>query len=122
MQLPHGDSGATTFFISLEADYRSHADKIVACPEVKVMKRIRCRQTTIEGCVTRRGTLAGPLMTELVGFPELTPFAGGWCGNEIFDAGSSTLISHDVRAQAQRAVVAMGEQLRPGGLLGFSRP
>ena len=23
-------------------------------------------------------------MTELVGFPELTPYRGGWCGNEIF--------------------------------------
>ena len=23
-------------------------------------------------------------MTELVGFKELTPYRGGWCGNEIF--------------------------------------
>jgi hypothetical protein len=82
------------------------------------MKRIRCRQTTIEGCVTRRGTLAGPLMTELVGFPELTPFAGGWCGNEIFGADASVLISPDVRRQAGRAVVAMGEQLRREGYWG----
>ena len=22
-------------------------------------------------------------MTELVGFPELTPYRGGWCGNEM---------------------------------------
>ena len=119
VQLPLGDSGATTFFISSEADYRPHADEIAACPEVKVMKRIRCRQTTIEGCVTRHGTLAGPLMTELVGFPELTPFAGGWCGNEIFAADASTLISPDVRRQAGRAVVAMGEQLRHEGYWGL---
>ena len=118
VQLPLGDSGATTFFISSETDYRPHADEIAASPEVKVMKRIRCRQTTIEGCVTRHGTLAGPLMTELVGFPELTPFAGGWCGNEIFDAGASTLISADIRRQAGRAVVAMGEQLREEGYWG----
>ena len=113
-----GDSGATTFFISSEATTGPHASEIAACPEVKVMKRIRCRQTTIEGCVTRRGTLAGPLMTELVGFPELTPFPGGWCGNELFGADASTLISPDVRRQAGRAVAAMGEQLRQEGYWG----
>jgi D-alanine-D-alanine ligase-like ATP-grasp enzyme len=118
VQLPLGDSGATTFFICSETDYRPHAYEIAASAEVKVMKRIRCRQTTIEGCVTRRGTLAGPLMTELVGFPELTPFAGGWCGNEIFAADASNLISPDVRRQAGRAVVAMGEQLREEGYWG----
>jgi D-alanine-D-alanine ligase-like ATP-grasp enzyme len=119
VQLPLGDSGTTTFFISSEKDYRPHADEIAASPEVKVMKRIRCRQTTIEGCVTRRGTLAGPLMTELVGFPELTPFAGGWCGNEMFGADASALISPDVRRQAGRAVVSMGEQLRQEGYWGY---
>src|SRR5580700_774445 len=41
VQLPYGDSGATTFFISDETDYRPHADMIAAQPEVKVMKRIR---------------------------------------------------------------------------------
>ncbi|MFN7919453.1 MAG: hypothetical protein U0Q16_05110 [Bryobacteraceae bacterium] len=119
VQLPHGDSGATTFFISSEADYRPHAEKIAAHPEVKVMRRIRCRQTTIEGCVTRHGTLAGPLMTEMIGFPELTPFPGGWCGNEVFTPGASSLVSPDVRRQAQRAVVALGNQLRQEGYWGY---
>ena len=119
VQLPHGHSGATTFFISSEDDYRIHAERIAAHAEVKVMKRIRCRQTTIEGCVTRRGTLAGPLMTEMVGYPELTPFAGGWCGNEVFASEASDLISTDVRRQASRAVIAMGEQLREVGYAGY---
>jgi hypothetical protein len=118
VQLPYGDSGATTFFISCETDYRLYADQIAVEPEVKVMKRICCRQTTIEGCATRHGTLAGPLITEMVGFPELTPFPGGWCGNEIFAADASTLISPDVRRQAQRAVIAMGDQLRREGYWG----
>jgi hypothetical protein len=118
VQLPHGDSGTTTFFISSEDDYRPHADTIAKHPEVKVMKRIRCRQTTIEGCVTHRGTFAGPLMTEMVGFPELTPFAGGWCGNEVFACEASSLISTDVRRQASHAVVAMGQQLRQEGYWG----
>ena len=107
-QLPHGDSGAATFFISSEDDYRLYADRIAAHPEVKVMKRIRCRQTTIEGCVTRCGTLLGPLMTEMVGFPELTPLAGGWCGNEVFVSEASSLISTCVRRRASRAVVVIG--------------
>ena len=118
VQLPFGDSGATTFFISSEADYRPHAERIAAAPEVKVMKRIRCRQTTIEGCVTRHGTLAGPLMTEMVGFPELSPFGGGWCRNEVFGAGASGLLTPEIRRQAQQAVIAMGEELRREGYWG----
>ena len=48
------------------------------------MKRIHCREAAIEGVITRHGTLVGPLMTELTGFPELTPYGGGWCGNDVF--------------------------------------
>jgi hypothetical protein len=118
VQLPFGDSGATTYFVSNEADFRRCADTIAQQPEVKVMKRIRCRQTTIEGCIARCGTLVGPLMTELVGLPELTPYGGGWCGNEVFGAGASTFISSDIRRQAQRAALAVGEQLRQGGYWG----
>ena len=84
IQLPFGDSGHTTFFISHEDDWRRHAEEIVKEPVVKVMKCIRCREAAIEACVTRHGTIVTPLMTELVGFPELTPYTGGWCGNEIF--------------------------------------
>jgi len=117
-QLPHGDSGNTTFFISCEGDFRRHAEHIAAQPVVKVMRRIRCRQLTIEGCVTRHGTLVGPLQTELVGFAELTPFGGGWCGNEVFAAGESAILSADIRQQAQRATLAMGEQLQRAGYRG----
>ena len=118
IQLPYGDSGATTFFVSSEADFRAHAGQIAAEPAVKIMRRIRCRQTTIEGCVTRRGTLVGPLMTEMIGFPELTPYGGGWCGNEVFGAGESTTLSPDVRRQARTATTAMGDELRREGYWG----
>jgi hypothetical protein len=118
VQLPHGDSGNTTFFISGENDFGQHAEHIAAQPVVKVMRRIRCRQLTIEGCVTRHGTLVGPLQTELVGFAELTPFGGGWCGNEVFAADESTILSADIRQQAQRATLAMGEQLQRAGYRG----
>jgi len=118
VQLPYGDSGTTTFFISSEADFQSYAGQIVEQPAVKIMKRIRCRQATIEGCVTRYGTLVGPLMTELIGFAELTPYVGGWCGNEVFGAARSAAFSPDIRQQAQQATIAIGEQIRQEGYWG----
>lgn len=118
VQLPYGDSGKTTFFISSAADFQSCAGQIAEQPAVKIMQRIRCRQATIEGCVTRHGTLVGPLMTEMVGFAELTPYAGGWCGNEVFGAGASAAFSPNVRRQARHATTAIGEQLRQQGYWG----
>jgi glutathione synthase/RimK-type ligase-like ATP-grasp enzyme len=118
VQLPYGDSGTTTFFISSAADFRLYASRIAQQPAVKIMQRIRCRQATIEGCVTRYGTLVGPLMTEMVGFAELTPYAGGWCGNEVFGASASAAFSPDIRQQAQQTTIAIGEQLRQEGYWG----
>ena len=43
IQTAFGDSGHTTFFISDESDYRKYAEEIAREPEVKIMKRIRCR-------------------------------------------------------------------------------
>ncbi len=83
IQTAFGDSGHTTFFVASEADYEKHAEEITAEPEVKVMKRVRVRGAALEACVTRHGTIVGPLMTELIGFPRLTPYRGGWCGNEV---------------------------------------
>jgi hypothetical protein len=115
VQLPHGDSGTTTFFISSAADFRAHAGAIAAAPEVKVMRRIRCRPLTIEGCVTRHGTMVGPLMAELIGFRALTPYRGGWCGNEL----APLRLGADIRRQAQRATIALGRELRRGGYRGY---
>lgn len=108
VQTAFGDSGHTTFFISSERDYRKHAKAIEAEPEVKVMKRVRCRGSALEACVTRHGTLVGPLMTELVGFRTLTPYKGGWCGNEVF-AGA---FPQRVRDFTRRAAFRIGEALR----------
>lgn len=115
IQTAYGDSGHTTFFVSNEDDYNKHAEEITEAPEVKIMKRIRCRGSALEACVTRRGTIVGPLMTELVGFKELTPYRGGWCGNEVFagafDAG--------IRSDARAAAFAFGEELRKLGYRGY---
>ena len=64
VQTPYGDSGQTTFFIKSEADFDKHKNQILSETEVKVMKRINCKGSAIEACVTRHGTIVAPLMTE----------------------------------------------------------
>ncbi len=115
VQTPFGDSGHTTFFISNEAQWDKHADEIIGEGEVKIMKRINPRGAAIEACVTRHGTIVAPLMTELVGFNELTPYKGGWCGNEIFEGA----FGHEVSIKARDYTFAMGEELKKEGYLGY---
>jgi hypothetical protein len=117
VQLPFGDSGDSTFFISCEADFQRYAGAIAKERFVKVMKRIRCRQMTIEACNTRCGTFVGPLMKELIGFSELTLHRGGWCGNELVPPGDSAL-PPSLRRQAQRAAIAIGAALAREGYRG----
>ncbi len=115
IQTPFGDSGHTTFFISDEKDYKKYATEIEKEKEVKIMKRINCRGSAIEACVTRHGTVVAPLMTELVGFKELTPYKGGWCGNEIY-AGAFT---PEIRENARKYTQLFGDQLRKEGYKGY---
>ena len=115
LQSAYGDSGHTTFFIKSEADFRRHEHEIVGQDEIKIMKRITCRGSAIEACATKQGTIVGPLMTELVGFPELTPYRGGWCGNEIFP----TAFAPRVRQQARDYTFKFGEQLKKEGYRGY---
>jgi biotin carboxylase len=114
VQTPYGDSGQTTFFIASEDDWHEHETQMVG-QELKVMKRINCREAAIEGVITRHGTLVGPLMTELTGYPELTPYGGGWCGNDVF-AGA---LSAEHRRQARAYTQQMGERLRQEGYRGY---
>lgn len=115
IQTPFGDSGHTTFFISNETEFDQHKEEIIKEKEVKIMKRINCYGTAIEGCVTQHGTIVAPLMTELVGFKELTPYKGGWCGNEIFP----NAFNADIREKAKRYTQKFGDQLRHEGYKGY---
>ena len=115
VQTPFGDSGHTTFFIKSEADYDKYAKEIEAEKECKIMKRINCRGAAMEACVTRHGTIVAPLMTELVGFKELTPYKGGWCGNEIF----ADTFTPEIRAKARRFARKFGDQLLKEGYKGY---
>jgi biotin carboxylase len=114
VQTPYGDSGQTTFFIAGNDDWSRQSKKIVG-HDVKVMKRIEPRECAIEGVITRHGTLVGPLMAELTGFPELTPYDGGWCGNDV----SADVLTEGQRALARERTSAMGERLSAEGYRGY---
>jgi len=115
IQTPFGDSGHTTYFIANEEAYNRHAEEIEQEEEVKIMKRINCRGSAIEACVTRHGTVVAPLMTELVGFKELTPYKGGWCGNEIFPDA----FTPEIREKARQYTRQFGNQLLKEGYKGY---
>lgn len=115
VQTAYGDSGKTTFFIASEADYQAVAKKIEAEEIVKVMRWINCTGTAIEACATRWGTFVGPLLTELIGIDALTPYPGGWCGNELYQAAFSA----DIRRQVQQKTQAIGDALYQRGYRGY---
>jgi hypothetical protein len=101
VQTPYGDSGRTTFFIKSQADWAKAADSL-AKEELKVMRRINHLPGTLEAVATRHGTLVGPMQTDITGFAELTPYKGGWCGNDVFTGGF---------AKERRAVKRMAQKL-----------
>lgn len=113
VQTPYGDSGRTTFFIKSKADWDKFSGKIIG-EELKVMKRINHLPGTIEACATRHGTLVGPVMTDITGFEEITPYKGGWCGNDISPAILPGGVPEKVREMARK----LGDQLYSEGYKG----
>ena len=83
------------------------------------MKRINCRGATLEACATQSGTVVGPLLTEVVtevvGAKELTPYKGGWCGNEVFPGAWPEGVRLKARAMAEK----FGDQLLQEGYRGY---
>jgi len=114
VQTPYGDSGKTTFFIASEQDWDAYAADIRG-QQLKVMKRINNRAAAVEACITRHGTIVGPFMTDLTGYPELTPYKGGWCGNDLFPDA----LSEADRAVAIGHVRKLGDRLAREGYKGF---
>lgn len=101
VQTPYGDSGRTTFFIKSDADWDKYAEHIVG-EQLKVMRRINHLPGTVEAVATRHGTLVGPMQTDITGFPEVTPYKGGWCGNDVFTGGMD---------RERKAVLKMAQKL-----------
>jgi biotin carboxylase len=114
VQTPYGDSGKTTFFVRGEADWDENAGDM-ATQELKVMRRINPRAVAVEACITRHGTVVGPLMTDLTGHPELTPYRGGWCGNDIFPDA----LAPEHRERARELTRRLGDRLAKEGYRGL---
>jgi hypothetical protein len=114
VQTAYGDSGKTTFFIDDETGWKRYQRDIIG-NEIKVMKRINNRPVAVEAVLTRNGTIVGPFMSELTGHAQLTPYRGGWCGNEMFP----DVLTEDLRRRAGDLVERLGNRLGAEGYRGF---
>ena len=114
LQSAYGDSGKTTFLVASREDWNKCSADIVD-EKVKVMKRIRNRAAAVEAVNTRHGTIVGPFMTDLTGYAELTPYRGGWCGNDLYPEALTDV----QRARAIDYVSRLGDRLRQEGYKGF---
>lgn len=114
IQTAYGDSGKTTYFVTSEAEFAAIADEVTGV-EIKVMKRINNRPIAIEAVLTRHGTVVGPCMTEITGHADLTPYRGGWAGNEMFP----NVLDDDSRHEAVKLVRKLGDRLGKEGYRGF---
>lgn len=114
VQLPYGDSGKTTFFLTGPDDWAACADDLAGQP-AKIMKRIDNNAFAVEAVITRHGTIVGPFMTDLTGYDELTPYRGGWCGNDMFPDAMTA----GQRKAATGLVRRLGDRLALEGYTGF---
>jgi biotin carboxylase len=115
VQMPYGDSGKTTFFIKSQADWdKSAAKEPLAGNELKVMRRIEHRAIAVEAVLTRCGTLVGPLMNDITGHPELTPYRGGWAGNDY-----PATLTAEQKQRARDLTCRLGDRLAGEGYVGF---
>ena len=78
------------------------------------MRRINHLPGTVEAVATRHGTIVGPIQTDLTGYEELTPYRGGWCGNDIFPEVFDLKTRKRIRKMAQR----LGKRLYAEGYKG----
>lgn len=114
LQTAYGDSGKTTYFVDDQDGWNKVAADVVG-EQVKVMKRINNRAIAVEGVNTRHGTIVGPFMRDLTGYEELTPYRGGWCGNDVYPEA----LTNEQRAVAIQHVRNLGDRLRKEGYNGF---
>lgn len=114
VQTPYGDSGKTTFFITSRPEWDRDSANMIG-QDLKIMKRINNRAVAVEAVNTSHGTVVGPFMTDLTGYPELTPYRGGWCGNDLFPEA----LSEAHRGTAIQHVRRLGDRLRDEGYKGF---
>jgi biotin carboxylase len=64
----------------------------------------------LEATLTRHGTVVGPAMTSLVGYPELTPDKGAWCGNDVWHGALAPGQTRAAREMARRLGDGLGRE------------
>jgi len=114
VQTAYGDSGKTTFFVTNKKEFDAIGDSVLGV-EIKIMKRINNRPIAVESVLTRHGTIVGPCMSEITGFKELTPYRGGWAGNEMYPG----VVDEKSRHRAIELVRRLGDRLGKEGYRGF---
>jgi len=114
IQTAYGDSGKTTYFVTSEEEFNSVAEHLRG-EEVKIMKRINNRPIAVEAVITRHGTIVGPCMTEITGHKALTPYRGGWAGNEMYP----DVLDDPARHATTELVRKLGDRLAEEGYRGF---
>nr|WP_046284198.1 biotin carboxylase [Mycobacterium sp. UM_NZ2] len=114
VEAAYGNAGSATFFVRGRGDWDHCAGNLVD-QEIKVMKRIRNVEICLEGAVTRHGTVIGPAMTSLVGYPELTPNKGSWCGNDVWREALPPAQKHTAREMVRK----LGDVLKREGYRGY---
>lgn len=114
VEAAYGNAGNATFFVRGRGDWDHCAGNLVD-QEIKVMKRIRNVEICLEGAVTRHGTVIGPAMTSLVGYPELTPNKGSWCGNDVWREALPPAQKHTAREMVRK----LGDVLKREGYRGY---
>ena len=113
VQTPYGDSGRTTFFIKGREDWDDCAEHLEG-EELKIMRRITHIPGTLEAVATRNGTLVGPIQSDITGYEELTPYRGGWCGNDILP----DIFDEKTRARIRKMASRLGDVLYGEGYRG----
>ncbi len=114
IQLPMGDSGTTTFFVSDAPSFDLVGSRICGTP-IKIMRRISHLPLAVEAIVLDDEVVIGPLLREVTGHPELTPYRGGWTGSEVYPG----LVTKEARAECLHIVRAFCEAVRRRGYRGI---
>lgn len=114
IQMPMGDSGTSTFFVSDVASFDRVSQRICGAP-IKVMRRINHLPLAVEAIVLDDQVVIGPLLREVTGHPELTPFRGGWTGSEVYPG----LVSKAATEACLHIVTAFCEAVRKLGYRGI---
>lgn len=114
VQTDYGEAGAGTYFIRSEDDFAAASEHILG-KTLKVMKRIAHRSLAMDAVVTPQGVIAGPLLQDIIGHPEIAIHKGASSGLEFYP----DVLPEAERRRATEMVVRYGEVLKNEGYLGL---